>query len=451
MKIKDMIAMALGNLFKRKVRTLLTVIGVVIGTCAIVVMLSFGIGIKQSMEVMMQNMGDLTVITIDNSSKTAKSTPLDDKVLEKIKAFDHVVALTPIYYIDGSIISIQSGKYKYQGMIYGVYMDVLKDFDYKIEKGILPAKGAEETSILFGKDAEYAFMDSRKKNNSMINPIPDKSGKKPNPYVNPLTDKLQLTINIPEKSTSKIKPVTLKCIGTLAEDWSKDPSPSNSVFMDVNYAKQLKSKYNKLNNVKVDSSIKDSYDRASVKVTSVSDVPAVEQAIKDLGFTTRSMESVRKPLEEQMKTIQMILGGLGAISLLVAALGITNTMIMSIYERTREIGIMKVLGCGVRNIRSMFLMEAGAIGFMGGIIGIAQSYAISFIINMISAAQSTAGSNAAGVAASGVAAASTNLSIIPIWLALGALLFSTMVGLVSGFYPANRAVKISALTAIKQD
>jgi len=451
MKLKDMIAMALGNLFKRKVRTLLTVIGVVIGTCAIVVMLSFGIGIKQSMEAMMQNMGDLTVITINNSSKTADSTALDDKILKKIKAFDHVIALTPIYYVDGSSISIQSGKYKYQGMIYGVYMDTLKDFGYKINKGILPSEGSEETTILFGNDAEYAFMDSRKKNNSMINPIPDKNGKKPNPYVNPLTDKLQLTINLPENSTSKVKPVALKCIGTLAEDWSKNPSPSNSIFMDVNYAKQLKAKYNKLNNVKVDSSIKDSYDQASVKVASVGDVPAVEQAIKDLGFTTYSMESVRKPLEEQMRTIQMILGGLGAISLLVAALGITNTMIMSIYERTHEIGIMKVLGCGVRNIRSMFLMEAGAIGFMGGIIGIAQSYAISFIINMISAAQSTAGGNAAGVAASGAAVASTNLSIIPIWLAFGALLFSTMVGLVSGFYPANRAVKISALTAIKQD
>lgn len=144
---------------------------------------------------------------------------------------------------------------------------------------------------------------------------------------------------------------------------SKNPSPSQSIFMEVNYAKQLKVKYNKLNNVKVDTSIKDSHDSASVRVASANDVSTVEQSIEDLGFTTYSMENVRKPLKEQMRTIRMIRGGLGTISLLVTALG-TNTMIMSIYERTRETRIMKVLGCVVRNIRSMFLLEAGAIGFM---------------------------------------------------------------------------------------
>jgi ABC-type antimicrobial peptide transport system permease subunit len=454
MKLKDMISMALGNLFKRKVRTLLTVMGVVIGTCAIVVMMSFGIGIKQSMETMMQGMGDLTVITINNSSQTPDSTPLDDKMLEKIKALEHVVALTPIYYMDGSSISIQSGKYHYQGMIYGVYMDALEDFGYKLEKGVLPGKDAEETKILFGKDAAYDFMDSRKNNNNMIYPNPGKSGKMPDPYVDPLTDKLQLTVRLPENSTAKFKPIKISCTGTLAEDWGKNPSPSHAVFMDVKFAKQLKAKHDKLNNVKPDSSKKESYESASVKVSSVEAVPDVEKIIQGYGYTTYSMESVRKPLEEQMRTIQMILGGLGAISLLVAALGITNTMIMSIYERTHEIGIMKVLGCIVHNIRTMFLMEAGAIGFMGGIIGIAQSYAISFIINMVYASSQSpkgGGGAIAGAVVSGAPGVAASISIIPMWLALGALLFATMIGLVSGFYPANRAVKISALTAIKQE
>jgi ABC-type antimicrobial peptide transport system permease subunit len=152
------------------------------------------------------------------------------------------------------------------------------------------------------------------------------------------------------------------------------------------------------------------------------------------------------PTEQQMQTIQMILGGLGAISLLVAALGITNTMIMSIYERTREIGIMKVLGCHVPNIRTMFLMEAGAIGFLGGVIGIAISYSISFLINMAAASQGKGEHAGGGLFASGSA-----ISVIPFWLALGALAFATLVGLVSGLNPSNRAVKISALTAIKQD
>lgn len=452
MKWNDMIAMAFGNLFKRKVRTLLTVSGVVIGTCAIVVMVSFGIGMKQSMETMMQNMGDLTVIQINNNAKTPDSAALDDKMLEKIKSIDNVVALTPIYYFDMSSVTIQSGKYKYQGMIYGVYMDALKDFGYKVEKGELPAQGSDKSVVLFGKDSAYDFVDSRKTNNNMIYPNPDKNGTMPDPYVDPLTDKLQITVNLPENSTAKVKPAKLICSGMLAQDWGKNPSPSHCIFMDVNYAKELKAKYNKLNNVKVDASTKNSYDSASVKVTSVEAVSAVEKKIQSYGFSTYSMENVRKPLEDEMKTRQMILGGLGAISLLVAALGITNTMIMSIYERTREIGIMKVLGCVVRNIRSMFLIEAGAIGFMGGLIGNALSYIISYIINTL-AAQSTAAGNAAGggTMGGGVAAAASSVSIIPFWLALGALVFATLVGLLSGLHPANRAVKISALAAIKQE
>ncbi|MBW7573934.1 ABC transporter permease [Caproiciproducens faecalis] len=448
MKWKDMLLMALGNLFKRKVRTLLTVMGVVIGTCAIVVMLSFGIGIKQSMETMMQNMGDLTVITINNSSQTPDSPALDDKTLEKVKAMKDVVAVTPVFYLDPSVVTIKSRKYNYQGMIYGVSMSALKEFGYQAENGTLPAESAPETTILFGKDAEYDFIDGQKSSNNMIFPQADKNGKMPDPYVSALTDKFEAVVNLPEDSTAKTKPIKLQCAATLVEDWGKNPSPSHCVFMDVTFAKQLRDKYNKLNNIKKDPNKKDGYDSASVKVASVEAVPDAEKAIQDMGFSTYSMESVRKPLEEQMRTIQMILGGLGAISLLVAALGITNTMIMSIYERTREIGIMKVLGCVVRNIRTMFLIEAGAIGFMGGVIGIAQSYAISLFINTLYASQAAGNGNAAVPATGGAA---VGISIIPLWLALGALLFSTMVGLVSGFYPANRAVKISALTAIKQE
>ena len=128
-----------------------------------------------------------------------------------------------------------------------------------------------------------------------------------------------------------------------------------------------------------------------------------------------------------------------------AALGITNTMIMSIYERTREIGVMKVLGCLVSNIRTMFLMEAGTIGFTGGVIGVGISYIISFIINTLSAGGGS--SDYFGMMGGGIGGS----SIIPWWLVVGALIFSTLVGLISGFSPANLAVKISALTAIRQE
>lgn len=442
MKWNDMITMSVGNLVKRKVRTLLTVSGVVIGTSAIVVMLSFGYGLKQSMEDMMKGMGDLTVINVNSSGKTKDSTVLDDKMLEKIKSLDHVVATTPIFTLDPSNVAVKSGKYRYSGMVYGVDMTALKAFGYVAETGQLPSEGADKSTILFGKDGAYDFYDTRKQNNNMVNPNPDKNGKMPDPFIDPLTAKLDVTVNLPENSTAKVKPVKLKCVGTLAEDWGKQPSPSHCIFMDLTLAKELKAKYNKLNNVKTDSSLPGGYEQASVKVDAVDNVAATEETIKGYGLTTYSMSSMREPLEKQMQTVQMILGGLGAISLLVAALGIANTMTMSIYERTREIGVMKVLGCIVGNIRTMFLMEAGAIGFMGGAFGVALSYIISHVVNALAAQNGGFG---------GMTTPGSQISIIPFWLTLGALAFATLVGLISGFYPANRAVKISALTAIKQE
>ena len=457
MKWKDMIGMSLSNLFKRKVRTLLTVAGVIIGTCAIVVMVSFGIGINESMNTMMEGMGDLTIVQINNYNQTPESTPLDDDMIAKIEAIPHVVAVTPVYTLDWNAVTINSGKYAYQGQIYGVNMKSLADFGYTVQEGSLPGDDFEGNMILFGWSALYNFYNTKKTSNNMIFAQPDATGTIPDPYVDPMKDELELVINEMQgnldegtsttTASKKQKPIELKCIGVMGDDWSRNPPPGYAVFMDVSFAKKLQEQYNKINDVDT-TNTKSSYDNVSVKAESVEYVAEVEEAIQALGFAdTYSMESIRKPLEQQMSTIQMILGGLGAISLLVAALGITNTMIMSIYERTREIGVMKVLGCVVGNIRTMFLVEAGTIGFMGGILGLAFSYGISFAINSFAAAGNSI--SLGGIV--GVGVTGSNVSIIPVWLAFGALVFATMIGLISGFYPANRAVKISALTAIKQE
>lgn len=457
MKWKDMIGMSLSNLFKRKVRTLLTVAGVIIGTCAIVVMVSFGIGINESMNTMMEGMGDLTIVQINNYNQTPESTPLDDDMIAKIEAIPHVVAVTPVYTLDWNAVTINSGKYAYQGQIYGVNMKSLADFGYTVQEGSLPGDDFEENMILFGWSALYNFYNTKKTSNNVIFAQPDATGTIPDPYVDPMKDELELVINEMQgnldegtsttTASKKQKPIELKCIGVMGDDWSRNPPPGYAVFMDVSFAKKLQEQYNKINDVDT-TNTKSSYDNVSVKAESVEYVAEVEEAIQALGFAdTYSMESIRKPLEQQMSTIQMILGGLGAISLLVAALGITNTMIMSIYERTREIGVMKVLGCVVGNIRTMFLVEAGTIGFMGGILGLAFSYGISFAINSFAAAGNSI--SLGGIV--GVGVTGSNVSIIPVWLAFGALVFATMIGLISGFYPANRAVKISALTAIKQE
>ena len=179
-----------------------------------------------------------------------------------------------------------------------------------------------------------------------------------------------------------------------------------------------------------------------MKVGNINQVAQVEDAIQAYGFQTSSMETIREPLMQQSSTIQLILGSLGGITLVVAALGIVNTMTMSIYERTREIGVMKVLGCVVGNIRAMFLVEAASIGFLGGIAGVLLSYGATSLLNMLL-------STGSGMGMMGLSAGTS--AVMPPWLVLAGILFATLVGLVAGIYPANRAVRISAIAAIHQE
>ena len=138
--------------------------------------------------------------------------------------------------------------------------------------------------------------------------------------------------------------------------------------------------------------------------------------------------------------IEAVLGGIGAVAMLVAAISIANTMTMSTYERTKEIGVMKVLGCSLGNIRSMFLAEAAFIGFLGGVVGIGLSYSLSLLANKLiaPAIMEGYGTNA-------------RISIIPIWLVVAAIIFATIIGMVAGFFPAQRATKLSPLAAIRNE
>lgn len=164
----------------------------------------------------------------------------------------------------------------------------------------------------------------------------------------------------------------------------------------------------------------------------------VQDYLTNLGYEAYSNAEWVQSSQQSMATIQMVLGGIGAVSLFVAAIGITNTMMMSIYERTKEIGVMKVLGCDLRNIRSLFLMEAGFIGLIGGIIGLGLSFAISTVINKLAATSQEY-------------MITSGISYIPFWLIGLSLLFAILVGMVAGFFPARRAMKLSPLAAIRNE
>ena len=448
MKVKDMMAMSAKNLLKRKVRTSLTVAGVLIGTCAIVIMLSIGLGLSEGMNQSLEQMGDITMIQIYNYNQSAEAAKLDDAAIDSIRSLEHVAAVTPVYDLPWGACAITSGKYRYDGMVYGLDLSALEELGYTLDDGSFPDDSQLANTVLFSKDSLYSFYNTKKKSNNRVNQYPDASGNIPDPYVDPLEDKLQVQV-LTQEGELYGRPIRLQSTGLLTSDYSRNPPTSYCAFIDISLAQELTEQYNKANKIRTDPQNQGvNYSQAVVKAESVEYVAELETAIHDMGFSdTYSMENVRGPIEEMMNMIQLVLGGIGAVSLIVAALGIINTMIMSIYERTREIGVMKVLGCVVGNIRTMFLMEAGMIGLMGGVLGLGVSYAASAVINYFAA---SGGGNLLG-GMLGMMGTATNISVIPPWLALGSLVFAMGVGLLSGILPANRAVKISALTAIRQE
>ncbi len=450
MKISDLISMCVKNLTRRKARTFLTIMGVVVGTCAIVVMISIGVGMDEAQKAMLSQMGDLTMIDVYNYNDSNKNK-MDDKMLTQIQALEGVEVATPLYSPDNLSIKMVGGK-KERYMIdwldiVGVYPDAIEKLGYEIKEGTGFTENNKKISIILGEKSAYRFRDTKRKpGKDRVRPYPDEKGEIKDPFVNPMKDKLIL-VTQPMKENVKEKRYEVNVCGILKEDYSKGWQTSQGVFMNIYELKRIEAEYRKANGMQEKKDT--NYREVKVKVKDIKYVEPVETFIKNQGFDTSSLESIRKPMQQQAKQQQMVLGSLGAISLFVAALGITNTMVMSIYERTREIGVMKVLGCYINDIRTVFLMEAGSIGFFGGIIGIIISYIISFCINYFGV--NFMGGGMMGPMGGMGATGGMKLSIIPIWLVFFALLFATMIGLVSGFYPANRAVKISALEAIKHD
>ncbi|MCI8624627.1 MAG: ABC transporter permease [Provencibacterium sp.] len=475
MKISDKISMCLRNLWRRKMRTFLTTFGVVIGTCAIIVMVSLGVGMDKAQSDMLEGMGNLTLINVyegyDYETYQAMqamgrdmSNPpkLNYDAVRQMKQLPNVRAATPMEYLWEEVVLHVDERYCYRGNVIGIDMESMEAFGFSLEEGRFPTKSEYKTAVVAGSQAAYRFTDTKRKRDNSVSPYPDEYGRIKDPFVDLQKDRLLCNINKQDNGSyyddnQKVPTgngtYPMKVTGVLKTDdegmVDRDFNTRSAVYIDVTRAQELRKEYQKKN--KIRSSADTSYNQVYVMADSIDTVEAVEAAIKNLGYSTYSLSSQRKEMQKSTRTIQMILGGLAGISLLVAALGITNTMIMSIYERTREIGIMKVLGCVVGNIRTIFLMEAGCIGLLGGVLGIGISYGISFMLNVILNKASGDGGMMMGGMYGWSMGGMTQYSIIPSWLVAGALAFAVCIGLASGFYPANRAVKISALEAIKHE
>ena len=382
MKFPDMLRTAFLNLWRRKLRAFLTVLGMVIGTSSIVVMVSLGVGMRQSMIESYASMGSLTNITVNNyryvetadGGGTFKDVKLDNKAVDKIRKLPGVEGAMPQITAWGMAMS---GKYATDVSIMGIDMEQAELFGIKLEEGEYPGNklAGGKVQMLLPYDFYNNFYDP---NANRWSPAIDKDG---NPKITSRS-RLKLTFDYSNVYTNqpgdpgqqKGKIYTLVPTGRLAQGGNDF---SWYCIMDIKVLEKLaKENPNRI------SLNKKNYNQVIVKCKEIDDVLTIKAQIEEMGFGASCIQEWLKQSEEQIKQTQYLLGAIGGVSLLVAAIGIMNTMMMSIYERTKEIGIIKVLGCRMSNIAGLFLTEAAYIGFFGGALRLILGFALIMAIRI---------------------------------------------------------------------
>lgn len=451
MKKSDLFAMAWQNLRNRRTRTRLTIAGVVVGTCAIIIMVSIGVGIDKMITSQYQSDSTLNKITVypmgdytNDSGEVQKEMPFDDKAVNYFSKLNNVKTVVPTLEIS-SYINISHGKYTYNSSVYGIPLKEMEMLGYKTDQGGFD-KYRDKNAALFGNQIIQFFSDSQGNNpkykydenynisESEFDFMKDTftfCAKNQNSDSEGGNYSLTQENGNDESSTgSSSQPSNggtqrFNVIGTLKKA-SNDSEAATAIYIDLDLAKQIVNESIRLSNIR---NYKLTYSSINVYCNDSKDVAAVKKEIQDKGYSCSTDDEGLQEQKKVMRVVQLILGAIGAVSMFVAAFGISNTMVMSVFERTKEIGIMKVLGCDIKDIKDMFLYEAGIIGLFGGTIGIIISYIISIIANLV-----------AKKVMSGMIDTSMGAKIcvssIPLWLALLGIAFSVGVGVLAGLSPA---------------
>ena len=523
----DLIFMSVRSLWRRKLRSSLTILGVVIGTSSIVLMISLALAMNQNYENQINQWGALSLITVtqeDSMDSLVEVEELDDDALETLESLPYVESVIP--YIS-TTMNVSVGDYNSMReiTIIGLDADELEALGYTASSGRLYTSDEQGVAIVGG-----AFTDQLAKRGQQLGSKTGSSSNKNSgsnrggggmpggdgmpggggspgggnmsgggfpgggnmsgggfpgggfpgmeggmmpgmmgeegeeeSEIDVFNSVVKLTYqtfsfrtfggspmtsgstNTASTTVATPKATTIEVVGMLQ---SGNEDTDNYIFMPredvLNLIRQKGIYEAKLSNTSPQTTV-DTYDKVTIKLSNSDYVSTVQSYIEVLGFSTSTAQDTLDEMESMSSSIQLILMGIGAISLIVSAIGITNTMMMSISERTKEIGVMKVIGAVISDIKQMFLVEAAIIGFVGGALGVGLCYICSFLLNTY----------AVGFFGDLVGASDgsyqTYVSIIPGYLAGAAILFAAVVGLIAGYMPAKRATSLSALTALRSD
>jgi len=399
MTLLDLLLFSIASLKRNKMRTLLTVAGVVIGIAAIVFLVSLGFGLQELVIEKIASMKELTQIQVDPKPPAAKLTK---KNIIRLGRIEGVKWVSPSYYLSAQMLL---GDEQIDVTLYALNPKYMEAEDVKADVGKnLHSPDAQE--IIVSRNALKVFDLLEAKNlvgreATLRIYLRDKNGN------------FSLKIDDPNQIQK------FKIVGI-----AKNVKES-SVYIPVKSLDALKIK---------------TFDKVMLKTTSREVVKDVKKEVSDMGFKASSIRDTISEIQRYFRAAQIVLGILGMIALLVASIGIFNTMTISLLERTHEIGIMKAIGATNKDVRRMFLFEAAQIGFWGGFWGLAVGWLMGLGINFLANSLASKFQGKAEV-----------IFQTPVWFSAIAILFALMVSIFAGVYPARRAGKLGPLEAIRYE
>jgi len=435
MKLADILKLSLNSLTHRGLRSWLTILGIIIGVAAVIAMLSISAGMSQNMQAQMSGFG-ADVLTVSTgrtrafgpesgfgerfqpgggSSQTSGTTSTATTTTPKLTDTDINAILTAqgVESVSGIISGQAAVQYLAQTVtvtVEGINPDAWNTMTtVQLDSGRFLEPG-DGTSVLIG--------------NSIANGMFD--------------------YNLTESTSIRIGTKTFSIVGILKESGTGGfGGDDRTIFMTLEAARGI-----------VTGLDANQYSSIQVKVT---DTNAVDQIIQNVDqvlytsrqvtsdtadFTVTSPTSMLETIQSTMATLTFFLTGIAAIALLVGAIGIANTMFMSVMERTRLIGILKSIGTKNSEIMKLFLTESGIIGFMGGLLGIFLGFIVVGIISNV-------GINIMGMGR--MTGVNTSVAIVTPELIIFALLFSTVIGIISGLIPARKAANLQVVEAMRSE
>lgn len=423
LRFGDIIRTAGSNLSRRPVRNILTAMGVLIGIVTLVAMVSFGVGVQKEVQRNFETVGLENVFVFPQFEETDEldpfgapelAVPLTPALIAEIEALPEVQSVTPeISLPSGLELSLTMGDNELPVHAFG------GDFD-----GPPPIFTGEGDPLLAGEELAEGDTSGA----LLVEGLADLLLVEGESYADLVGREAILTARLPRGETNEF-PIVIAGV--------QNGFGRRSVELGIEKRADIKAWWFG----RPDLLETDGYDSLTVRAVDLASVPALLDQLDTLPVETQSLEAILDVANQVLSLLQALLGSVGALALLVAALGVANTMMMAIYERTREIGVLKALGAAPGEIRALFTVEAAMIGLIGGVFGLIFGTLLGRLVDWI-AHRFLISEGVTGVG---------QLSIVPPWLAIGALVFAALIGLLAGLYPAARAARLDPVTALRHE